>query len=114
MRDTRVAYACKTDNAGRSASILNVCVVHNARQHVTLRIRHNIPLATFDLLAGVEAAWPARFCCLDALTIDDGRRRFFIATAQPARDAKEPFGEEVKVAAVMKPVEIILDSREWW
>ena len=81
---------------------------------MTLRIRHDMPLATLDLLAGVEAAWPARFCCLDALTIDDGRRRFFIATAQPARDAKEPFAEEVKGVAVTKPVEIILDSRESW
>ena len=93
MRDTRVAYACKTDNAGRSASILNVCVVHNARQHVTLRIRHNMPLPTLDLLAGVDAAWPTRFCCLDALTVDDGRRRFIISTAQPARDANERFVE---------------------
>ena len=81
---------------------------------MTLRIRNDMPLPTLDLLAGVDAAWPARFCCLDALTIDDGRRRFFIASAQPARDAKEPFGEEVKVAAVTKPVEIILDSCKRW
>ena len=73
-----------------------------------------MPLATLDLLAGVEAAWPTRFCCLDALTVDDGSRRFFIATAQPARDAKERFFEEVKGAAVTKPGEIILDSRERW
>ena len=77
---------------------------------MSLRIRHDMPLVTRDLLAGVDAAWPTRFCCLDALTVDDGRRRFIIATAQPARDAKEPFAEEVKGAAVTKPVEIILDS----
>ena len=114
MLDTREACACETDNAGRSVPVLNVCFVYNACQHVTLRIGHDVPFPTLDFLPGIEAARSARFCCLDALTINDSGCRLFIATAKPARDANEGFVEKIKDAAITETVEIILDGREGW
>ena len=79
-----------------------------------MRIRHDMSLATLDLLSGVEATWSSRFCRLDALTVNDGGRRVVIATAKPAGNTNERFVEKIKDAAITEPVEIILDGREGW
>ena len=81
---------------------------------MTLRIGHDVPFPTLDFLPGVEAAWAARFCCLDALAINDSGRRFFITTTQSTRDANERFVEKIEGAAITESISIILDGREEW
>lgn len=56
----------------------------------------------------------ARFCRLDALTINYCGRWLFIATATPTRDENKGFVEKIEVAAITEPVKIILDDREGW
>ncbi len=91
---------------------LNICFVHDTCKPMTLRVGHNVPFAALDLLPGVDAAWSDRFCRLDALTINDCCRRFFVTTAMPARDANERFVEKIEDAAIKKSREIIPEGHE--
>ena len=74
-------------------TVLDVCGMDDNGQQIAHGIDNNMPLAPFDPLACIIAAHPARFGCLDTLTVDDGRTgvrvtitRFPVALAQNCGD----------------------------
>ena len=74
---------------------MNACGGHKHDDEQAEDIYHHVPLASFDLLSCVEALRAAHLGRLDALTIDDSKRRFFGATRLGSyarvKDIVDPF-----------------------
>lgn len=114
MTDAGEACVCEIDNARRTIFVLNIYFLHDACAYVILYIGCDVPFAPPDLLPAVEAARSTRFCCPDALTINDSCHQFFITTTRPAREASECFVEKIKDPAITGSGEIIPGGHEEW
>ena len=95
----------------RSVAILNAGRVNHEPDQQAERVGDDVPLATLDPLAGVEATNPAALGGFCALTIDDAGARARLAALQPTRRHDQVIADRPPQAAVAPFVEIALHRR---
>jgi hypothetical protein len=93
--------------------ILNVGGMNVNGQQEPVGIGNNVPLASIDPFARIEAAWAAGLCCRSTLAVDDGSRRCRLAAEFAPRLSDQSPDDPVPSASVAPGIKISLHSRIW-
>ena len=92
-----------------AVTVLHAGGMDDPSQRQARRIGEEMTLAPIDLLAGVEPAWAAGFRRLDALTVDDRRRRLDLAPGPLPRCHEQGGLDRRPDALLPEPPEVAVD-----
>ena len=95
-------------------AILHVRPMNENEEHRPKRVRHDVTLAAFDLLARVVAGKPSAFGRLHTLAVDDAGGGAGLTSFEVSRAQDQDVVDRVSETAVPPPVEVALHRRRWW
>jgi hypothetical protein len=98
----------------RTVDILNVGGMNVNGQQETVGISNDVPLASVNPFARIEAARAAGLRCRSTLAVDDGRRRRRLAAELSPRLSDQSLHDPVPSASVAPSIKISLHRRIRW
>src|SRR6185295_6716459 len=94
--------------------VLNIGGMNVDCQQKSIGIGDDVPLASMNSFARIEAAWTAGLCCRSTLAIDDGRRRCRLAAEFSSSLPDQSPDDPVPSSRVAPRIKIALHRRIGW